>query len=35
MIDKVVDMSKVNIGGEEIEGAEIKVYDKETKEIIF
>ena len=34
MIDKVVDMSKVNIGGEEIEGAEIKVYDKETKEII-
>ena len=34
MIDKVVDMSKVNIGGEEVEGAEIKVYDKETKEVI-
>lgn len=34
MIDKVVDMSKVDIGGEEIEGAEIKVYDKETKEIV-
>ena len=29
MKDKIVDMSKVDIGGEEIEGAEIKVYDKE------
>lgn len=29
MIDKIVDMSKVDIGGEEIEGAEIKVYDED------
>ncbi|MBP3800084.1 MAG: hypothetical protein ILA19_03785, partial [Bacilli bacterium] len=29
MKDKIVDMSKVDIGGEEIEGAEIKVYDEE------
>ena len=29
MIDKIVEMSKKNIGGEEIEGAEIKVFDKE------
>lgn len=29
MIDKIVEMSKVNIGGEEIEGATIQVLDKE------
>ena len=29
MIDKVVDMSKVDIGGKEIEGAKIQVLDKE------
>ena len=29
MKDKIVDMSKVDIGGEEIEGAEIKVYDED------
>lgn len=29
MIDKVVDMSKVDIGGEEIEGATIQVLDEE------
>lgn len=28
MIDKVVEMTKVDVGGEEIEGAELKVYDK-------
>lgn len=31
MIDKIVEMSKVDIGGNEIEGAKIKVYDKEGK----
>ena len=34
MVDKIVDMSKVNIGGEEVEGAEIKVYDKEDNSLI-
>lgn len=29
MVDKIVKMSKKNIGGEEIEGAEMKVFDKE------
>ena len=29
MKDKIVDMSKVDIGGEEVEGAKIKVYDEE------
>ena len=29
MIDKIVEMSKVNIAGEEIEGATIQVFDKE------
>ena len=29
MKDKIVDMSKVDIGGEEVEGAEIKVYDED------
>lgn len=29
MIDKTVEMTKVNIAGEEIEGAEIKVFDEE------
>ena len=32
MIDKVVEMSKINIGGEEIEGAKIQVINKDTKE---
>ena len=30
MIDKIVDMSKVNIGGDEIEGAKIQVFDKDN-----
>ena len=30
MIDKIVDMSKVDIGGKEIEGAKIQVLDKEN-----
>lgn len=30
MIDKIVEMSKVNIGGEEIEGATIQVFDKDN-----
>ncbi len=34
MIDKIVDLTKTDIGGEEVEGAEIKVYDKETNEIV-
>ena len=34
MIDKIVEMSKVNIAGEEIEGARLKVADLETNEII-
>ena len=29
MIDKIVEMTKNDIGGEEIEGAELKVFDKE------
>ena len=29
MIDKIVDMSKIDIGGKEVEGAEIQVVDKE------
>ena len=29
MKDKIVDMSKVDIGGEEVEGAKIKVFDEE------
>ena len=29
MVDKIVDMSKQNIGGEEIEGAKMQVLDKE------
>lgn len=29
MIDKIVEMTKANIGGEEIEGAELKVFDKD------
>ena len=29
MKDKIVDMSKVDIGGEEVEGAEIKVFDED------
>ena len=29
MKDKIVDMSKVDIGGKEIEGAEMKVYDED------
>lgn len=33
MIDKVVDMSKVDIGGEEIEGATIQVLDEEDNVI--
>ena len=31
MKDKIVDMSKVDIGGEEVEGAKIKVFDEEGK----
>ena len=31
MIDKIVEMSKVNIGGEELEGAKIQVFDKDNK----
>ena len=31
MIDKIVEMSKQDIGGNEIEGAEIKVYDENGK----
>lgn len=34
MVDKVVDMSKVDIGGEEIVGATIQVLDKETGDIV-
>lgn len=30
MIDKIVEMSKTDIGGKEIEGAEIKVYDEDN-----
>ena len=33
MIDKIVEMSKVDIGGEEIEGATIQVLDKEDNVI--
>lgn len=33
MVDKVVDMSKVDIGGEEIEGATIQVLDEEDNVI--
>ena len=33
MIDKIVEMSKVNIAGEEIEGATIQVLDKDNKVI--
>ena len=33
LIDKIVDMLKVNIGGEEIEGATIQVLDKNNKVI--
>lgn len=33
MIDKIVDMSKVDIGGEEIEGATIQVLDEEDNVI--
>ena len=33
MIDKIVTMSKVDVGGKEIEGAEIVVTDKDGKEI--
>lgn len=29
MVDKIVEMSKQDIGGNEIEGAELKVYDKD------
>ena len=29
MIDKIVDMSKIDVGGKEVEGAEIQVVDKE------
>ena len=31
MIDKIVEMSKQNIGGEELEGAKMKVFDKDNK----
>ena len=31
MIDKIVEMSKVDIAGEEIEGATIQVLDKDNK----
>ena len=31
MIDKVVEMTKANIGGEELEGAKIQVFDKSGK----
>ena len=31
MIDKIVEMTKENIGGKEIEGAELKVVDKDGK----
>lgn len=34
LVDKIVEMKKVDIGGEEIEGATIQVLDKETKEIV-
>ena len=30
MVDKIVNMSKVNIGGDEIEGAKIQVFDKDN-----
>ena len=30
MIDKIVEMSKVDIGGEELEGAKIQVFDKDN-----
>ncbi len=30
MIDKIVEMSKVDIGGDEIEGAKIQVFDKDN-----
>ena len=29
MVDKIVEMTKVDIAGEEVEGAKIKVFDKE------
>lgn len=29
MVDKIVEMTKVNIAGEEVEGAKIRVFDKE------
>ena len=32
MVDKVVELSKVDVGGEEVPGAEMKVTDKETGE---
>ena len=31
MIDKIVEMTKVDIGGEELEGAKIQVFDKDNK----
>lgn len=34
MIDKIVEVSKEDIGGEEIKGAKLQVLDKETKEVV-
>ena len=34
MVDKIVDMSKVDLAGEEIVGAKIQVLDKETNTIV-
>ena len=34
MVDKIVEMSKVDVGGKEIEGATIQVLDKDTNELV-